>query len=42
VGVGAALVLFSKEEVEVKHRGAPKAPAVAVKSTPPLSTETAP
>ncbi len=30
VGIGAALVLFSKEETEIQHRGAPKAPAVAV------------
>lgn len=42
VAIGAALVLFSKEEVEIKHRGAPKAPAVAVKSSPHVSSEASP
>jgi len=42
VAIGAALVLFSKEETEQQHRGAPKAPAVAVKTTPPITSETSP
>lgn len=42
VAVGAALVLFSKEEAEIKHRGAPKAPEVAAVATPQTAPETSP
>jgi drug/metabolite transporter (DMT)-like permease len=42
VGIGAALVLFSKEESEIKHRDAPKPPAVAVSSSLPTASEKSP
>ncbi len=42
VGIGAALVLFSKEETEIKHRGTPKSPAVAVSPSPQPAPETSP
>ncbi len=42
VAVGAALVLFSKEEAEIKHRGAPKAPAAVVTPVPYPAPETTP
>jgi drug/metabolite transporter (DMT)-like permease len=42
VGIGAALVLFSKEESEIKHRDAPKPPAVALSSSLPTASEKSP
>jgi drug/metabolite transporter (DMT)-like permease len=42
VGIGAALVLFSKEEAEIKHRVTTKVPAVVVTPSPQPAPETSP